>query len=406
MEKAYIAKQAILDANNNIAAYELLFRDHPLGITEFPSHLKATSQVAMNILTNIYISDVIPKNLNAYINIDDSVLLSGILDMLDSKIFVLEILETSDLSEKVIEKIIKYHKMGFKIAIDDFDCSAEMIKKFTPIFKHIDLIKIDVQSANHDNIKNLVPRLKKMGKKVLAEKVENKDEFLLFKKMGFDLFQGFYFDKPEVIEFNIHKEATQIVILQLIGLLKEDANTSAIDEFIRNRPDLSYKLIKYLNNNSNFETEVDSIIQVITLIGRDKLMRWLLLYLYSEVSTSPLSENVLILAQKRAEQMEEDAPAHIKDKAFLAGMFSMMDILFDTSMKELISHVKMDKEIVNLVTTRTGRFSDSLKRIEKKEKEDLKKIVNDNFSNIGIKDILHTFEHTGITVRNKKWKAY
>ena len=215
------------------------------------------------------------------------------------------------------------------------------------------------------------------------------------------LFQGYYLSKPETIEINIHKEATHIIILQLIGLIKEDAATSKIEKFVRSRPDLSFKLIKYLNNQNNFSTEINSITQVLTLMGRDRLMRWLLLYMYSEVSSSPISENVLSLAQKRAAKMEEDAPHHMKDKAYLAGMFSMMDILFDTDMKELMSHVKMDKEIVNLVTTKTGRFSTSLKEIEKTEKADIKQVLCDNFDSLKIEDILYALEFGGVKLQDK-----
>lgn len=402
MEKAYIARQEILDINNNLIAYELLFRDHAFGINEFPSHLKATSQVVMNTLTNINIADVVPKGIRAYINVDETVLLSGIIDILDKDVFVLEILETADLNEKMIEKITEYHKAGFQIAIDDFDCSSQMIKKFTPIFKYIHLIKVDVMVSNRENLKNMIQRFRNMGKKVLAEKVETKEEYDLYKAVGFDFFQGYYLSRPEVLELNIHKEATHIVILHLIGLLKEDADTPEIEKYVRSRPELSYKLIRYLNNKNNFESVIDSITQVITLMGREKLMRWLLLYLYSEVSTSPISESTLILAQKRAQRMEENAPQHMKDKAYLAGMFSMMDILFETDMKELMSHVKMDKDIVNLVTTKTGRFSDSLKKIEKEEKEELKKIMCEQFNEIRVEDILYALEFGGIKLDDKQ----
>lgn len=396
MEKAYIARQEILDRSDKVVAYELLFRDHAHGIKDFPTNLKATSQVVMNTLTNLKIEDVIPKNSKAYINTDETILTSGIIDLLDKSIFVLEILETADLTEKVIKKIVQYHKAGFEIAIDDFDCSAEMIKKFTPILKYISLIKVDVMSANPENLKNVIPKLKKFGKKVLAEKVETEEAYSLYMKLGFDLFQGYYLSKPEVIEVNIHKEATHIVILQLIGLLKEDAETSRVEKFVRSRPDLSFNLIKFLNNQNKFESEIDSITQVLTLMGRERLMRWLLMYMYAEVATSPISEGVLLVAQKRAEQMEEAAPHHMRDKAYLAGMFSMMDILFQTDMKELMSHVKMDKDIVSLVTTKTGRFASSLEVIEKKEKEDLKKVVCEHFNELKIEDILYALEFAGI----------
>lgn len=399
MEKAYIARQKILDDNNNLIAYELLFRDHADGIKEFPTNLKATSHVVMNILTNMNIKDVIPRNVKAFVNIDETILLSGIIDILDKKIFVLEILETTQLSDKMIKKLAKYHKAGYKIAIDDFDCSPEMIKKFTPILKYVSLFKIDVKDSNIDNLKNIIPKLKKMNKLVLAEKVETKEEYNLYKNMGFDLFQGHYLCKPDTMEIKLHKEATHLVILQLIGLIKKDDDTLKIERFLKSRPDLSFKLMRYLNNENNFESEIDSITQVITLMGREKLMRWLLLYLYSDISNNPLSDNVLSLAQNRAQKMEKDAPAHMKDKAYIAGMFSMLDILFDTDMRELLSYVKMDKEIVEFVTTKTGRFSKSFQAIEKKEKADLKKVVCEQFDELNIEDVLYALEFAGIKLK-------
>ena len=398
MNNAYIARQEILDRNDKLIAYELLFRDHEFGINEFPSNLKATSHVVMNVLNNINISDVVPQGIKAYINVDETILSSGFLEILDKDKFVLEILETADINDVMIKKMKHYHKMGFTLAIDDFDCSAEMIKKFTPIFKYISIIKVDLLSSNPENLKNVVPKFKKMGKKVLAEKVETKEEYDRYMQMGFDLFQGYYLSKPETMTIKIHKEATHIVILQLIGLLKADDESVKVEKFLRSRPDLSFKLMKYINNQNDFKSEIDSVMQVITLMGRDRLMRWLLLYLYSEVATSPLSENVLKLAQERAVKMEADAPSHMRDKAYLAGMFSMVGILFDTDIKELVSHIKLDKDITELVVSGTGRFSGSLKKIQEKEKSDLKKIVCDNFEDIHIEDILYALESASIKI--------
>jgi len=396
VNKAYIARQEILDLRGKLIGYELLFRDHPFGINEFPSHLKATSQVVMNVLSNVNVTDIIPNNVKAFINVDETVLLSGIIDILDRKVFVLELLETIELNDKIIKKMKHYYEMGFMIAIDDFDCTAEMITKFTPVLKYVGLVKIDVITSNPKNLKKLIPKFKSMGKQVLVEKVETEDEYNLYQNLEVDFLQGYYISRPEVIEIAIHKEATHMVILQLIGLLKEDAGISIVKKFVRSRPDLSFKLIRYLNNQNDFSLEINSITQVITLMGRDRLMRWLLTYLYSEVATIPISTNVLLIARKRAEAMEYEAPTHMKEKAYLAGMFSMLDLLFETDIKELIRDIKLDKEIVSLVTTGTGRFSDSLKAIEKVEKGDLKKIVCENFDKLRMEDILYAIEYSGV----------
>ena len=110
---------------------------------------------------------MLDKNGIAFINIEEDVLTSDIIDILDKDRFVLEILETTHLTDKVVAKIKQYHARGFKIAIDDFDCSAEMIIKFKPLFKYIHVIKIDVLMAEAENLKNVVNKLKKSGIKLL-----------------------------------------------------------------------------------------------------------------------------------------------------------------------------------------------------------------------------------------------
>jgi EAL and modified HD-GYP domain-containing signal transduction protein len=400
--KLYLAKQKIFTANGHLFAHELLFRDSTHGINVFPSNIKATSHVIMNTLTNLNVDELLGKSAMGFINVDERMLVSGILDMLDTKRFILEILETIELSEKVITKIKQYHKRGFMIAVDDFDCSAEMIKKFAPIMRHVHIIKIDVLAYESENLKPVMEKLKHLGIKFLAEKIETKEEYDTYKALGFDLYQGYYLHKPEVLEIDGFKEVTHLVILQLIKLIKDDDETAKIEMFIKQRADLSYKLIKFLNNQEVFSVPVESIAQVITLLGREKLLRWLLVYLYAEISTNPASKTILNFALKRAERMEADAHPRDKEKAYLAGMFSMLGAVFDTNVKELMKQMKMDKDITTLVVEKKGKFAHSLIQAEKAEKEYLKKLVMENFDKLDTAEIIYTLEYSDITVEKNR----
>lgn len=402
MNKVFIAKQKIVNTKSNLFAYELLFRDHAFGIKNFPGNMTATSQVLMNTLTNLDMHKFLGKNGIAFINVDETILTSGIIDILDKDIFVLEILETVQLTDKLITKIQQYKKRGFKIALDDFDCSAEMIKKFTPLFKYINIIKMDVMASNPENLKNVMTKFKDAGKTLLAEKVETKEEFERYVAMGFDLLQGYHIHKPEVIELDRYKEATKIVILQLIKIIKDDGHTHELEKFIKTQPELSFKLVKFLNNHLAINQKIESIIQVITLLGRDKLLRWLLIYLYSETSNNPGSEIILNMATRRAERMEAEAHHSDKDKAYLSGMFSMLDILFESDIKEIMIDLDMDVEILNLVVGKKGKFSESLNKAEKIEKEYLKTVLCDNFNKINLSDVVSTLVSSGIKIDKNK----
>lgn len=403
MNKVYLAKQKIFDHKGEHFAYELLFRDHQFGIKQFPTNLQATSHVMLNTLTNISTDELLGDKGIAFINLDEHALLSGIVDLLDTKRFVLEILETADLNEKVIAKIKQYHKRGFKIAIDDFDCSAEMIKKFTPILKYVHYIKMDVMIAEEQNLKSVMTKIKQLKIKVLAEKIETKEEYNLYLKMGFDLFQGYYLHKPEVIEIDRYKDATKLIILNLIKLIKDDGHTVQLESFIKQRADLSYKLVKFINNEAKFSTKVESITQIITLLGRDKLLRWLLVYLYSELSNNPISEAIMNIAKKRAEKMEDEARPMDKDKAYIAGMFSMLDTLFEADMKDVMRGIQIDKDISDLVLERKGKFLASFNKVQFNEREYLKQLFLRNFDKIDVTHIITALESSHIHIDKNKF---
>ncbi|MDT8337923.1 MAG: diguanylate phosphodiesterase, partial [Sulfurimonas sp.] len=219
---------------------------------------------------------------------------------------------------------------------------------------------------------------------------------------GFDYYQGYYLDKPEVIEIIGSKEPAQFIILQLIKIIKDNNSTEQLEFFIKKQPDLSYKLVQFFNNSKKFNVKIESLMQVITLMGRDKLLRWLLLYLYSEVSKNPASKTILALAIKRAEKMEAEADRVNKDKAYLAGMFSLLSSIFETDIKELMNHIQMDKDITSLVLEKKGIFAPSLIKAEKEEKKYLRQIMLENFDKLHTTDLIYTLEYSGVDIDRSK----
>ncbi|MFA7354859.1 MAG: diguanylate phosphodiesterase, partial [Sulfurimonadaceae bacterium] len=162
--------------------------------------------------------------------------------------------------------------------------------------------------------------------------------------------------------------------------------------------DLSYRLVQFFNNSKKFSVKIESLTQVITLLGRDKLLRWLLVYLYSETSKNPASKSILALAIRRAERMESEAEPRQKDKAYLAGMFSMLSSIFETDIKELMDHIQMDSDITSLVLEKKGIFSASLIRAEKSEKDYLRKMMMENFEKLHTNDLIYTLEYGGVEI--------
>lgn len=398
MSGLYLSKQRIIDASKHLYAYELIFKDSSNRPVGFSNSLKATAKLIISAIGSEELDDLVGGTSKVFINVDETTLTKGILDVLDNKRFVFNILEDIKLSEEVIKKIVMYKKKGFMFSLEHFDSSARMIVKFQRLFNYIDIIKMDILISEIDNLEKVMTKFKGSRIKLLAQSVDSKEDYEDCLEMGFDYLQGLYVDKPVIAQIKGSKEPTQFVILNLIKIIKDNESTEELEYFLKQQPDLSFKLIQFFNNVANLDIRVESLTQVITLMGRNKLLRWLLVYLYSEAAEKSASKTILDLAIKRAEMMESEAQAGQKDKAYLAGMFSLLGSIFDTDIKVLMNYVNMDRDITSLVLHKKGIFAASLMRAEVAEKKYLQKIMLANFEKLNTVDLIYTLEDGGVDI--------
>lgn len=403
MNIIHLSVQKIFNNKQQIFAYELLFKDSSNRDTGLADSVRCTSQLIMSSITSPELDKLLGKRSLGFVNIDEFTLTKGILDVLDKDRFVLNIHEDIKLNDTIINKIIQYKKRGFMLSLERFDSSAAMINKFKQLFNFIDIIKMDVALSQPENLEKVMKKFEGTRIQLLAQNIETKEDYKKCQELGFHLFQGYYLDRPDVIEIIGPKEAAQFIILQLIKIIKEDNTANEkLEHFLKKQADLSYKLIQFFNNSEKLNVKVESLTQVINLMGRQKLLRWLMLYLYSELSKNPASKTLLELAIKRAESMEAEASAQNKDKAYLAGMFSLLSSIFETNIRDLMNHINMDSDITSLILDKKGIFAGSLMRAEQAEKEYLRKIMIANFDKLYTTDLVNTLECGGIPIDKNK----
>jgi len=122
----------------------------------------------------------------------------------DHSSIIIEITENilMDSQSEIIDTLNNLRVLGIEIAIDDFGTgysSLSYIKKF-----NIDYLKIDrqfVQSMTSENddlvlCDTMVTMAKKLGTRVVAEGIENKQQLMLLQAMGCEFGQGFHVAKP------------------------------------------------------------------------------------------------------------------------------------------------------------------------------------------------------------------
>lgn len=282
---AYLARQPILDRDGKVCAYELLFRDSPNSSTAvISSDLLATAQVLENVLNNIGIQRLVGSS-KAFVNCSRNMLLDNLFGLLNPKYFVLEVLESVEVDDRVIEAIEEYKSMGFEIALDDFIFEENFINRFAPRFPYVSYIKMDVVENSLDSMSKAAAFFKARNIKLLAEKVEDEETFKRCVEAGYDYFQGFYFARPEMVTGQ-KIDATSTAILQLLQLLRIRPTLEELCSNLDKHPEIAANLLKFVNSDSQAHDHIDNIKDAVVWVGMRHIQEWLLLMLYARPENS------------------------------------------------------------------------------------------------------------------------
>lgn len=157
------------------------------------------------------------------------------------------------------------------------------------------------------------------------------------------------------------KNATsRSTLLNLLGLVATDGDSHEIEKLLKREMNLSYQLLRLVNSVSFSPThKISSFNQAITLLGRRQLQRWLQLLLYAGNHEDGSPNPLLGIAAHRAALMEALAIAQgggreEKDRAFMAGLFSLLDVLFNAPIRNLVVPLNLDADLTTALVAHEG----------------------------------------------------
>jgi len=380
-DNIYIARQPIVDAEQNIRAYELLFRsvqEDGSILPIFEDNLLATSRVLVNALNHIGINNLVDEQ-KAFVNIDEEMLLDNMITTIPKERFIVELLEDIIITDELLDRIIELKEIGYCFALDDAHCDEKFLKNFTPVFPYIDILKLDLQLIKLDELQRFIPEFEKYNFKLLAEKVETQEEFETYKALGCELFQGYYFAKPLIIEkkaIDPHYKN----IFNLIKLLDKDLELDDLSLEFEKQADITLQLLRFMNSGQlHLKTEIKSIKHAISLLGKAPLKQWLLLIAYSK-SDYPNSAKVrsplLEMASVRSKMMFDMMESLHKDKkrsheAAFVGLLSLMNCIVHLPIDTILDELHVDKEIHDAITQHKGELGLLLELITTVENFDI-----------------------------------
>lgn len=382
LDSFFVARQPVFDAQKNIWGYELLFRNSEgTNTAAIGDDDAATSQVIADGFG--LIQDDIEDGQRLLVNFPRNMLLEGAADFLPPEICVVEVLEHVQPEPDVLEALRDLKDRGYVLALDDYVGQ----EGFEPFIDLADIVKVDCLDLDQDELANIAGNLKQLDVHLLAEKVEDNEMFNLCRNLGFELFQGFFFSRPEIIPGK-KISTNNINRLQLLSAISgEEFEVEDLTKAINSDVSVSYRLLKFMNSPAfGLPNEINSIQQAIALIGYRKLAGWLRMILLSDMSSGPAGNELAFLSIKRAKFLElvcrdmKNCPLSA-ESMFMLGLFSLLDVLLGRPMPELMEELPVEKDLVKALI---GEECDALvylnliKLLEKADWDGLTKLIMDN----------------------------
>lgn len=346
-----MARQPILDRDGRIYAYELLYRSASGGSPEGLDSA-GENQALLNALVEIGLERLVGEKL-AFFNLSRRMLESAGTSLLPAKKVVIEILEDTVLEPTVKSKIDQLRGAGYPVAYDDFTFQPHQM----PFAACVDLIKVDVMGLPWKEIAKGVPFLKSRGIVLLAEKVETREMYEQCKAIGFDLFQGYFFSKPETLS-STGADTTQKAVLSLLNELNQPQVTATkLEAAIALDPVLAARLLRLVNCASfGASQRIDSIRIAIQLLGIARLQAFATVLAATRTTTGTsraLGDLGLIrarLCEKIACSFGDPEP----HKYFTIGLLSVLDALMGLPMTEIVSQLSLSAEVSQALLSNTG----------------------------------------------------
>jgi len=355
----FLGRQPIVNKDTELIGYELLYRNES-GTSEMQNEQSATANVLTHTLSLSGIDAVVGNHL-AFVNVDAKFLHHDMILSTPADRFVFELDITKSQDEKYFSRLEELYMKGYCFAFCINDVSDETVAYAKKVEKYIQYIKLNTMQVDKEKLFKILLSLGSSQKTLIATHVETKELYESFYDMGFELFQGYFFAKPEMVSSSqVTSDAGMII--SLCNLLTTDSSVEDIVEGFSAVPTISMQLIQYLNSCTfNFKDSIDSIGRMVTLIGRTPLQQWLFLTLYASTNENKENNALLETVQQRTQLVVDllkvvkpDVSKDELSQAYFVGLLSLMHIIVKQPLEAFLNAIHINPVIKEALLEKRG----------------------------------------------------
>jgi c-di-GMP-related signal transduction protein len=367
----FLGRQPIVGRSRELVAYELLFRSSRANAAVILDDAYATANVIKHAFSDLGIESALGDR-KGFINFDERLLMSDVIETLPKDRIVLELLEHVPMTPPVIERCQALRRAGYALCLDDVVELSDGLKAVMP---YISFVKVDVSVLKEPQITALAHELHAHDVQLLAEKVETSEQHDLCQSAGFDLFQGYFFARPTVLTGRSVQPSTRL-LLEILRLITAQAEIEALENALRQAPDLTVRLLRIANSVAVQPTnKIYSLRNAILVLGRKPIGRIVQLMLFAQqwdgdLHTDPLVQTAAVRGRLMEEVADSLGLSKVRDRAFMVGILSLADSLFCQSLLDILDILNLDTTLHDALLHRRGHLGALLTLVEASENGD------------------------------------
>ncbi|TWI66643.1 EAL and modified HD-GYP domain-containing signal transduction protein [Pseudoduganella lurida] len=220
-------------------------------------------------------------------------------------------------------------------------------------------VEVRFSGANVADQARTYAALKQSSVRMVGRPVTTWEDYDICAALGIDAFVGKLHLTPRPGSESKGLNPAQAAILQLMQMVRENADVPKLESVLKRDAALSYKLLRYINSAGfGAGREIQSLKQAITLLGYQPLYRWLTLLLATASTSgySPVLLETAVVRGRLAELLGTSLGRAEAENIFVAGMFSLLDRLLGIPMGEVLETMPLSADIAAALLNRGGKY--------------------------------------------------
>lgn len=358
-----IGRQAILNEHREVFGYELFDRS-----TAVDAHTAASDAAMLfNALSYAGTEALVGRKL-VFINCTHASLAGGHLELIHPDKVILEVptLGENATAADIAAAIPIFEglrRRGFRLAFDQ-NLLRRAYAHWLPMAS---FIKLDMLTFPLENAQAFVKFARThTTAQIIAEKVETQDQFEHMHGLGIQLFQGFWFAKPDLVSTKTVRPS-HATIMQLLNLVRTQSSAADIEDLLKKDPTLSFNLLRFINSSGfGLSCEITSFRHAVMILGMKKLFRWAALLMTTSRAggCAPAIGQTAVIRGRLMELLAlEMLPAEEIDNAFIVGVFSLLDSILGTPIEQALSTIALPQPVADALLHRTGVYAPFLELV-------------------------------------------